>query len=138
MKIQDLLIHDEEPSHNATAKGKQSARHHATPSEIKYFGIEFIHDTICPFCYIGLKNLLSAIDRYKSAHPDAVFEVTCTPFILAPTAPISCKFRPRNIHKVVACDKFYRLGRSLIKKYTARRRRCLFAPVVIQPIAGWY
>ncbi|KAI0102313.1 hypothetical protein GGR51DRAFT_294933 [Nemania sp. FL0031] len=89
MQVQDLLIPDEEPSQSSAAEGKRVAKPNFAPSEIKYFVVEFIHDTICPFCYIGMKNLLMAIDIYKSRHPDAVFEVTCTPFILAPTAKIS-------------------------------------------------
>ncbi|KAJ8124293.1 hypothetical protein O1611_g9348 [Lasiodiplodia mahajangana] len=89
MQVQDLLIPDEEPSQSSTIKGKRVAKRNPTLSETKYFVVEFIHDTICPFCYIGMKNLLRAIDVYKSRHPDAVFEVICTPFILAPTAKIS-------------------------------------------------
>ncbi|KAK5626127.1 hypothetical protein RRF57_001842 [Xylaria bambusicola] len=86
IRVQDLLIPDDKSSQNSTAKEKRHAKPDSTPSETKYFVIEFIHDTICPFCYIGMKNLLIAIEIYKSKHPDAVFEVTCTPFILAPTA----------------------------------------------------
>ncbi|KAI1118272.1 hypothetical protein F5Y14DRAFT_463302 [Nemania sp. NC0429] len=89
MQVQDLLISEEEPSQRQPVGGKSVAQINAAPPEINYFIIEFIHDTICPFCYIGMKNLLMAIDKYKSNHPDAVFEVTCTPFILAPSAKIS-------------------------------------------------
>ncbi|KAI1758281.1 thioredoxin-like protein [Xylaria castorea] len=89
MRVQDLLIPEEKPSQASTAKGKHPTKPNSASSEIKYFAIEFIHDTICPFCYIGMKNLLMAIDIYKSKHPDDVFEVTCTPFILAPTAKTS-------------------------------------------------
>ncbi|KAI8635601.1 hypothetical protein F5Y19DRAFT_16142 [Xylariaceae sp. FL1651] len=83
--IRDLLIPDEVAVKSA-GKENSTTDPDATFSETKYFVIEFIHDTICPFCYIGLKTLLAAIDIYKIKHPDAVFEVTCTPFILAPTA----------------------------------------------------
>lgn len=93
IRVQDLLVSDEEPSQNPAVEGNPATKPDSTPSEIKYFLIEFIHDTICPFCYIGMKNLLMAIDIYKSRHSDAVFEVTCTPFILAPTAKISGKFQ---------------------------------------------
>ncbi|KAI1422535.1 hypothetical protein F5Y12DRAFT_717230 [Xylaria sp. FL1777] len=86
IRVQDLLIPDDKPSPDSTVrKGGRTKPSLANP-ETKYFVIEFIHDTICPFCYIGMKNLLIAIEIYKSKHPDAVFEVTCTPFILAPTA----------------------------------------------------
>ncbi|KAI0438409.1 hypothetical protein F4803DRAFT_99877 [Xylaria telfairii] len=89
MRVQDLLIPDEKPSQDSAAKGKRPTKSNSASPETKHFVIEFIHDTICPFCYIGMKNLLMAIDIYKSKHPDDVFEVTCTPFILAPTAKTS-------------------------------------------------
>lgn len=91
MQVQDLLISEEEPYQLPTVDGSRVTRTNPAPPETQYFIIEFIHDTICPFCYIGMKNLLTAIDNYKSNHPDAVFEVTCTPFILAPTARVSRK-----------------------------------------------
>ncbi|KAJ3564092.1 hypothetical protein NPX13_g7965 [Xylaria arbuscula] len=89
IRVQDLLIPDDKSSQDPTAKEQRHARPVSMLPETKYFVIEFIHDTICPFCYIGMKNLFIAIEIYKSKHPDAVFEVTCTPFILAPNAKIS-------------------------------------------------
>ncbi|KAI0421528.1 hypothetical protein F5X98DRAFT_246259 [Xylaria grammica] len=86
IRVQDLLIPDDKSSEDSAVKEERSTKPDPGPSETKYFVIEFIHDTICPFCYIGMKNLFMAIESYKSAHPDAVFEVTCTPFILAPNA----------------------------------------------------
>ncbi|KAI3335675.1 hypothetical protein F4824DRAFT_153928 [Ustulina deusta] len=86
LRVQDLLIPDGKPSQDSTSREERPPKPKLTPPEIKYFVIEFIHDTICPFCYIGMKNLLMAVEIYKSRHPDTVFEVTCTPFILAPTA----------------------------------------------------
>jgi len=92
MQVQDLLIPDEDLSDNSAKKGKAHIRPSPTSSETKYFVIEFIHDTVCPFCYIGMRNLFTAIDIYKSKHPDSVFETTSTPSILATTAKISRKF----------------------------------------------
>ncbi|TGJ79397.1 hypothetical protein E0Z10_g9367 [Xylaria hypoxylon] len=86
MRVQDLLIPDDTSSENSAVEEGRPPKPDPTPSETKYFLIEFIHDTICPFCYIGMKNLFMAIEIYKSKHPDAVFEVVCTPFILAPNA----------------------------------------------------
>ncbi|KAI1200226.1 hypothetical protein F5X97DRAFT_103846 [Nemania serpens] len=100
MQVQDLLISEEEPYQLPTVDGSRVTRTNPAPPETQYFIIEFIHDTICPFCYIGMKNLLTAIDNYKSNHPDAVFEVTCTPFILAPTARVS------------HCDKYHYYSRE--------------------------
>jgi hypothetical protein len=92
IRIQDLLTSEEKPSAHSAGKGGSPPRLDPTSSETQYFVVEFIHDTICPFCYIGMKNLFTAIDIYKLKYPNAIFEVTCTPFILAPTAKPSCKF----------------------------------------------
>ncbi|KAI0477464.1 thioredoxin-like protein [Xylariaceae sp. FL0804] len=54
--------------------------------EPAHFTIELIVDTICPFCFIGTTSLNAAIRNYKTRHPDATFEVTVSPFILAPNA----------------------------------------------------
>ncbi|KAI1814878.1 thioredoxin-like protein [Poronia punctata] len=93
MQVQDLLIPDEDLSDNSTEKGKGRVRSGAASLETRYFVIEFIHDTVCPFCYIGMKNLFRAIDIYKQRHPDAVFEITATPSILATTAKASAYFK---------------------------------------------
>ncbi|KAI1777150.1 hypothetical protein F4818DRAFT_338588 [Hypoxylon cercidicola] len=55
-------------------------------TETTRFIIEFILDLVCPYCYIALKNLDAAIKLYTARHPDAVFEVVCTPFLLDPLA----------------------------------------------------
>ncbi|KAI1272865.1 hypothetical protein F5Y07DRAFT_281779 [Xylaria sp. FL0933] len=89
IRVQDLLIPEHDPAQDSKVKEQRSSNPDLAQLDTKHFVIEFIHDTICPFCYIGMKNLLIAIEIYKSKHPDAVFEVTCTPFILAPTAKIS-------------------------------------------------
>ncbi|KAI2628250.1 hypothetical protein GGS21DRAFT_249472 [Xylaria nigripes] len=85
IRVQDLLIPDDNSLDGLPLQGQCSTKSSRAPPELNYFLIEFIHDTVCPFCYIGMKNLLMAIDIYKSKHPDAVFEVTCTPSILAQT-----------------------------------------------------
>lgn len=51
--------------------------------------IQTFSDTVCPWSYIGKKNLDSAIDIYKEQHPDVDFEVTWNPFYLHPEAKIS-------------------------------------------------
>ncbi|KAJ2973291.1 hypothetical protein NUW58_g8973 [Xylaria curta] len=94
MRVQDLLIPEESPRQDSAAKGKNPANPGSAVTENKYFVIEFIHDTICPFCYIGMKNLLMAIDIYKSKHSDAVFEVTYSPpyppyTLRAPDLPVT-------------------------------------------------
>lgn len=53
--------------------------------------IETFSDTVCPWSYIGKKNLDKAIDAYRDQHPEIDFEVTWNPFYLHPEAKISGK-----------------------------------------------
>lgn len=48
--------------------------------------IETTLDTVCPFCYLGKRNLEKAIETYRAAHPEDEFEVSYKPFYLNPTA----------------------------------------------------
>ncbi|WVQ75227.1 hypothetical protein IAR50_004839 [Cryptococcus sp. DSM 104548] len=48
------------------------------------FSINITSDVICPFCLIGVKQLLGAIDDFKSIHPDAKFDIRLLPFELNP------------------------------------------------------
>lgn len=59
--------------------------------------IQTFSDTVCPWSYIGKKNLDKAIETYKEEHPDVDFEVTWNPFYLHPEAKISgeCPQSPR-------------------------------------------
>ncbi|RWA08496.1 hypothetical protein EKO27_g6608 [Xylaria grammica] len=118
IRVQDLLIPDDKSSEDSAVKEERSTKPDPGPSETKYFVIEFIHDTICPFCYIGMKNLFMAIESYKSAHPDAVFEVTCTPFILAPNAKNSWQHEWGHLQAKPRVA-FYWYDRFLISLYMA-------------------
>lgn len=51
--------------------------------------IQTFSDTVCPWSYIGKKNLDKAIDAYRDQHPEVKFEVTWNPFYLHPEAKIS-------------------------------------------------
>lgn len=51
--------------------------------------IQTFSDTVCPWSYIGKKNLDNAIDMYKQEHPEVNFEVTWNPFYLNPEAKVS-------------------------------------------------
>lgn len=53
--------------------------------------IQTFSDTVCPWSYIGKKNLDKAIDAYRVQHPEVDFEVTWNPFYLHPEAKISGK-----------------------------------------------
>ncbi|KAK7991833.1 hypothetical protein PG988_000627 [Apiospora saccharicola] len=66
--------------------GLPSTPHGFVVTETTRFTIEFILDTICPHCYIGLRSLNTAIEVYRKRHPEATFEVTCSPMILNPYA----------------------------------------------------
>lgn len=104
--IRDLL----RPADNETSTGKRArdadadtdAMDIGATAETTHFTIEFILDIICPYCYIALKNLDAAIEIYTARHPEATFEITCSPFLLDPIAARSGEFylfhapRPRG------------------------------------------
>lgn len=51
--------------------------------------IQTFSDTVCPWSYIGKKNLDKAMDTYKQAHPEVNFEMAWNPFYLNPEAKVS-------------------------------------------------
>lgn len=55
------------------------------------FNFTLYTDTICPWCYIGDRNIEKAINIYKRTYPGGsrdVFEFGILPFYLDPNAPI--------------------------------------------------
>ncbi|KAK8116103.1 thioredoxin [Apiospora sp. TS-2023a] len=92
--IKDLLSPMDDQSTVARERAGLKEGHAGLPStplgfvvtETTHFTIEFILDTICPHCYIGLRSLNTAIEVYRKRHPEATFEVTCSPMILNPHA----------------------------------------------------
>ncbi|KAI0839753.1 hypothetical protein F5Y06DRAFT_13875 [Hypoxylon sp. FL0890] len=91
-RILDLLAPADNAKH-VTSKIKEGDENADTDNvpETMHFTVEFILDVLCPWCYIGLKNLNNAITAYKDRHPGATFEITCSPFLLDPLAPRSEK-----------------------------------------------
>ncbi|KAJ6783732.1 hypothetical protein PWT90_10147 [Aphanocladium album] len=53
--------------------------------------VEVYIDFICPWCYIEMRSLEAAMDKFVLAHPEVEFEVTWRPFYLAPMLRSSCK-----------------------------------------------
>ncbi|KAG9513079.1 DSBA oxidoreductase, partial [Aureobasidium melanogenum] len=54
------------------------------------FEVKIYSDTICPWCYIGLKTLEQAISLYQRTYPDGskdTFHITWSPYYLDPLAP---------------------------------------------------
>ncbi|KAF2102582.1 DSBA oxidoreductase [Rhizodiscina lignyota] len=53
-----------------------------------HFVIEVVSDTVCPWCYIGSRQLTRAISEYKRLHPERndTFSVSWKPFYLNPNA----------------------------------------------------
>ncbi|KAI1644188.1 thioredoxin-like protein [Daldinia loculata] len=87
--IRDLLLPvDDKEITGAVVKKEEEATEKTDiiPSETTRFLVEFILDVICPYCYIGFKNLKAAIETYRARHPEAIFEIVCTPFLLHPLA----------------------------------------------------
>jgi len=53
------------------------------------FNIEIVSDTICPWCYVGKKQLDRAIDAWKERYPkrEDVFNIVWKPFYLVADLP---------------------------------------------------
>ncbi|OTA90546.1 hypothetical protein M434DRAFT_77734 [Hypoxylon sp. CO27-5] len=98
--IRDLLAPADNRNGKLETKEKGEAARVDTISETTHFTVEFILDVLCPWCYIGLKNLNNAITAYKNRHPGTTFEVICSPFLLDPLAP-----RSVTNHAFTAYDK---------------------------------
>ncbi|KAL2808173.1 thioredoxin-like protein [Aspergillus granulosus] len=50
------------------------------------FNVQIISDSVCPWCYVGLRRLSRAITTHKSAHPADTFTLSWAPFYLNPAA----------------------------------------------------
>lgn len=103
--IKDLLSPiDEQATASKEGTGQEKylterpGTQHSSAAETTHFTIEFILDTICPHCYIGLRSLNTAIEIYRKQHPEATFEVTCSPMVLNPHATRSGKFMVLSYH----------------------------------------
>ncbi|GAB1193167.1 hypothetical protein APSETT444_002370 [Aspergillus pseudonomiae] len=51
------------------------------------FNIQIISDSVCPWCYVGLRRLSRAIATHKSAHPADTFTLTWHAYYLGPDSP---------------------------------------------------
>ncbi|OTB09506.1 hypothetical protein M426DRAFT_316049 [Hypoxylon sp. CI-4A] len=86
-RIRDLLVPmDQDNPIKPEEIKEEEASGTKISRETTHFTLEFIVDIICPYCYIGLKNLDAAIEAYRASHPEATFEITCSPFLLDPLA----------------------------------------------------
>eukprot|EP00898_Chlorokybus_atmophyticus_P009272 jgi/Chlat1/975/Chrsp108S01395 len=70
--------------------------------------IDVVSDTICPWCFVGKKNLEAAMDKHKDKFD---FEVNWRPYMLDPSMPKECvnkwerylaKFGPQQAEAIVA------------------------------------
>ncbi|KAI1480478.1 thioredoxin-like protein [Daldinia eschscholtzii] len=85
--IRDLLLpaDDRDAAGAVVKKEDEDAKTDVTSGTARFI-VEFILDVICPYCYIGFKNLKAAIETYRVRHPEAVFKIVCLPFLLHPLA----------------------------------------------------
>jgi len=51
------------------------------------FNVNIVSDTVCPWCYVGHKQLTRAISTWRQDHPTDTFKTTWKPFYLDPSAP---------------------------------------------------
>ena len=49
--------------------------------------IDVVSDVVCPWCFVGKRQLEEAIDRYREAHPGIEFSIRWHPFQLNPDLP---------------------------------------------------
>ncbi|KAK5168611.1 uncharacterized protein LTR77_005920 [Saxophila tyrrhenica] len=59
----------------------------ASSHKMTHFEISIVSDTVCPWCYIGLRNLQAAIAQRTAKSPTDTFSLTWDPFQLNPQAP---------------------------------------------------
>lgn len=93
ISIQDLLLPNEDPlAHHERMEEKRTEPVDPAAGKSTHFQIEFILDTICPHCYIGLKNLTAAMQIHQEKYPDDTFEVTFSPVLISRAASRSGRF----------------------------------------------
>jgi len=51
------------------------------------YSIAITSDTVCPWCYVGLRRLQSAISTHQKSYPSDTFTTTWYPFYLNPDSP---------------------------------------------------
>ncbi len=49
--------------------------------------IDVVSDVVCPWCFVGKRQLESALLRWRAAHPDSPVEIRWYPFQLNPDLP---------------------------------------------------
>ncbi|KAG8953300.1 hypothetical protein FRC04_002710 [Tulasnella sp. 424] len=58
-------------------------------SQQQQISLAVVSDIICPWCYIGYKELTNAVKQFKQIHPTAKVDVEYRPFLLDPM--LNCK-----------------------------------------------
>ncbi|OTA59581.1 hypothetical protein K449DRAFT_397210 [Hypoxylon sp. EC38] len=121
--IRDLLAPADNRNGKLETKEKGEAARVDTTLGTTDFTVEFILDVLCPWCYIGLKNLNNAITAYKDRHPGATFEVICSPFLLDPLAPRSAYDKPTYLNAPkYSIDQWAVLGETVGIKFSWKGR----------------
>jgi predicted DsbA family dithiol-disulfide isomerase len=62
--------------------------------------VTVVSDILCPWCYIGYKELVNAVDNVRKDHPDAKIDIEYRPFLLDPR--LNCK-EPVDKVRGMAC-----------------------------------
>ena len=70
------------------------------PADIKSLQVDVISDVVCPWCYVGKRQLEDALDQWGTAHPDAPTPiVTWHPFQLNPDMPAEGMLRDHYLRR---------------------------------------
>jgi len=49
--------------------------------------VDIVSDTMCPWCFVGKRNMEQAVSQFKQKNPSTSFKITWLPFFLNPNIP---------------------------------------------------
>mmetsp|Transcript_4929 Transcript_4929/g.8859 ORF Transcript_4929/g.8859 Transcript_4929/m.8859 type:complete len:114 (-) Transcript_4929:19-360(-) len=86
--------------------------------------IEIVSDVLCPWCWVGKKNLDKAIQA--SGRPNEHFSITWKPFLLRPSMPEGGKVKaPDTPENPRVSERLYEAGQKVDINFTGK---CDVAP----------
>ncbi|KAJ7028667.1 hypothetical protein C8F04DRAFT_50575 [Mycena alexandri] len=68
----------------------------ASTQALKPLSVHIISDSICPFCYLGYKQITRAIESAKKEGLPLAFSLRFKPFLLDPTLPMDTPVNKRD------------------------------------------
>ncbi|WWD20053.1 hypothetical protein CI109_104526 [Kwoniella shandongensis] len=85
---------------------------------LKTVQIDVTSDVICPFCPLGVKQLTTAIDKYKSTHPSAPeFNIRFLPYQLDPTLDEKPIQRKDHLARKFGAERVEPMEKAMIERF---------------------